>query len=197
MGGEQVEEEDDVGRHSRQLDVEEARCHLHLGLLQGAAEDEEVGPGEEEAGEERILKLVLVQENLVRIQVIPHAVDPQEARNCEEDGQVDDKSNAQEEEGVEAEDDDGQGYRPDVEDPAGEEDGKESAECLDKLNLFLHRLLQLLAAGLGLLLLLFFLVEGEQLRTDLDHYQETHLKERTTHQMVQVVERLFKTVQRP
>ena len=180
MDGEQVEEEDDVGRHPCQLDVEETCCHLHLCLLQGAAEDEEVGPGKEEAGEERILNLVLVRENLVRIQVIPHTLDPQEARNCEEDGQVDDKGNAQEEEGVEAEDDDGQGYCPDVEDPAGEENGKESAECLDKLNLFLHRLLQLLATGRGLLLLLFFLVEGEQLRTDLDHHQETNLKERKT-----------------
>ena len=157
MNREQVEEEDDVGRHPSQMDVEETCCLFRL--LQGAADDEEVGPGKEEAGEERILNLL--RENLVRSQVIPHTVNPQEARNCEEDGEVDDKDNAQEEEGVKFDDDDGQGDRPDVEDPAGEEDWKESTEVLDKLNLGLHRLLQLLATGCGLLLL-FCVVEGEQ-----------------------------------
>ena len=157
MDREQVEEEDDVGRHPSQMDVEET-CSLVL-LLQGTADNEEVGPGKEKADEERILNLV--RKNLVRSQMIPHTATPQEARSCEEDGKVDDKDNGQEEEGVKAEDDDGQGDRPDVEDPAGEEDRKESTEVLDKLNLGLHSLLQLLTTGCGLLLL-FSVVEGEQ-----------------------------------
>ena len=120
MGGEQVEEEYDVGRHPRQLDVEETCCHLHLGLFQGAAEDEEVGPGEEEAGQERILNLFLLREDIVLIPIFSHTADLEKARNDEEDGEVDDEGDGQEEEGVEAEDNDGQGYRPNVEDPTGQ-----------------------------------------------------------------------------
>ena len=75
------------------------------------------------------------------------------------------------------EDDDGQGDRADVEDSAGEEEGKERAEGLDELNFLLQRLLHLLATGCRLLLL-FDVVEGEQLCTDLDHNQETHLHEK-------------------
>ena len=171
VDGEQVEEEDDVGWHPSQVDVEETCCLFCL--LQGAADDKEVGPGKEEAREEEIF----FRGNLVSSQVILHTVNPQEARNCEEDGQVDDKDNAQEEEGVEFDNDDGQGDRPDVEEPAGEEDGKESTEVLDKLNLGLHRLLQFLATCCGLLLLLLCVVEGEQFCTDFDHHQETHLEE--------------------
>jgi len=104
------------------------------------------------------LNLVLLL--LLWIQAISHTVDSQEARNCDEDGEVDEEDNAKEEEGVEAEYNDGKGDRSNVEDPAGEEDGKESTEVLDKLNFLLHRLLQLLATGCGLLLL-FGVVEGE------------------------------------
>ena len=171
VDGEQVEEEDDVGWHPSQVDVEETCCLFCL--LQGAADDKEVGPGKEEAREEEIF----FRGNLVSSQVILHTVNPQEARNCEEDGEVDDKDNAQEEEeSVEAEDDDGQGDRSDVEDPAGEEEGKESTEILDKLDLLFQPLLQLLATGCRLLLFLC-VVEGEQFCTDFDHHQETHLEE--------------------
>ena len=116
MDGEQVEEEDDVGQDSCQLDVEEACRHLHLRLLQGAAEDEEVCPGEEDAGQERILNVFLVRENLVLVPIFPHTADLEEARNHEEDGEVDDKGDSQEEEGVKVEDNNGQGYRPYVDD---------------------------------------------------------------------------------
>ena len=175
MDREQVEEEDDVGQDSCQLDVEEACRHLHLRLLQGAAEDEEVGPGEEEAGQERILNLFLLREDIVLIPIFSHTADLEKARNDEEDGEVDDEGDGQEEEGVEAEDNDGQGYRPNVEDSAGEEEREERAEGLDKVNLLLHSLLELLATCCRLLLL-FGVVEGEQLGTDLDHHQETYLE---------------------
>ena len=177
MDGEQVEEEDDVGQDSCQLDVEEACRHLHLRLLQGAAEDEEVGPGEEEAGQERILNLFLLREDIVLIPIFSHTADLEKARNDEEDGEVDDEGDGQEEEGVEAEDNDGQGYRPDVEDSAGEEERKERAEGLDKVNLLLNSLLELLTTCCRLLLLVE-VVEGEQLGTDLDHHQETYLEGR-------------------
>ena len=44
------------------------------------------------------------------------------------------------------EDDDGQGDRADVEDPAGEEEGEEGAEGLDKVDLVLQGLLELLTS---------------------------------------------------
>ena len=75
------------------------------------------------------------------------------------------------------EDDDGQGDRADVEDPAGEEEGEEGAEGLDKVDLVLQGLLELLAAGCWLLLLLL-VVEGQQLCANLDRHQEAHLKKK-------------------
>ena len=68
----------------------------------------------------------------------------------------------------------GQGDGADVEDPAGEEEGEEGAEGLDKVDLVLQGLPEPLAACGGLLLLLL-VVEGEQLGADLDHHQEAHL----------------------
>ena len=161
MDGEQVEEKDGVGQHSCQLDQEKTCRHLHFCLFQGAAEDEEVCPGKEETGEERIANIFLVRENLVPIQVFPHAVNLEEGRNRQEDCEVDDKGNGQKEEGVEAEDDDGHGYRPNVEDSTCEKEGKESTECLEKLNLFPQGVLQLLATGCRMLLFFRYIVEGD------------------------------------
>ena len=171
MDVEEVEEEDGVGDHPGHLDIEEADLLLHHGLLQGAAQDEEVGPGKEDADQERIF---LIRGDLVLVQVAPDAGYPEEARSQQEDGEVDQEGDAQEVEGVKVEDDDGQGDRADVEDPAGEEEGEEGAEGLDKVHLVLQGPLELLAAGGGLLLLLL-VVEGEQLGADLDHHQEAHL----------------------
>ena len=89
-----------------------------------------------------------------------------------------DKGDSQEVEGVKVEDNKGHGYRPNVEDSAGEEEGEERAEGLDELDLLLQRLFHLLATGCRLLLL-FDVVEGEQLCTDLDHNKETHLHRKT------------------
>ena len=147
MLGEQVEEKDGVGQYPCQLDEKKTCRHLHFCLFQGAAEDEEVCPGKEETGEERVANIFLVRENLLPIQVFPHAVNLEEGRNRQEDCEVDDKGNGQEEEGVEAEDDDGHRYRSNVEDSTSEEEGKESTECLEKLNLFPQGVLQLLATG--------------------------------------------------
>ena len=105
MDGEEVEEEDGVGDHPGHLDVEEAGLLLHPGLLQGAAQDEQVGPGKEDADQERIF---LIRGDLVLVQVSPDAGNPEEARNQQEDGEVDQEGDAQEEEGVIVEDDDGQ-----------------------------------------------------------------------------------------
>ena len=49
VDGEEVKEEDGVGDHPGHLDVEEAGLLLHPRLLQGAAQDEQVGPGKEDA----------------------------------------------------------------------------------------------------------------------------------------------------
>ena len=85
VDGEEVEEEDGVGDHPGHLDIEEADLLLHHGLLQGAAQDEEVGPGKEDADQERIF---LIQGDLVLVQVFPDAGQPEEARNQQEDGEV-------------------------------------------------------------------------------------------------------------
>ena len=82
-------------------------------------------------------------------------------------------NDAQEEEPVKVEDDDGQGDRADVEDPAGEEEAENGAEGLDKVDLVLQGLLELLAAGGGLLFFLL-VVEGEQLGADLDQGGSVH-----------------------
>ena len=105
MDGEQVEEKDGVGQHPRQLDEEKTCRHLHFCLFQGAAEDEEVGPGKEDTDQERIF---LIRGDLVLVQVAPDAGYPEEARSQQEDGEVDQEGDAQEEEGVIVEDDDGQ-----------------------------------------------------------------------------------------
>jgi len=118
-------------------------------------------------------RIFLIRGDLVLVQVFPYTGNPEEARNQQEDGEVDQEGDAQEEEGVKVEDDDGQRDRADVEDPAGEEEGEEGAEGLDKVDLVLQVLPEPLAAGGGLLLLLL-VVEGEQLGADLDHHQETH-----------------------
>ena len=89
-------------------------------------------------------------------------------------------------------DDDGQGDRADVEDSAGEEERKERAEGLDKVNLLLHSLRELLATGCGLLLLVE-VVEGEQLGTDLDHHQETYLEGRLNRRIERLKKTTFKT----
>ena len=175
MDEEEVEEEDGVGDHPGHLDIEEADLLLHHGLLQGAAQDEEVGPGKEDADQERIF---LIWGDLVLVQVSPDAGNPEEARDQQEDGEVDQEGDAQEVEGVKVEDDDGQGDRADVEDSAGEEEGEEGAEGLNKVDLVLQGLLELLAAGGGLLLLLLLVVEGQQLCANLDHHQEAHLKKK-------------------
>ena len=175
MDGEEVEKEDGVGDHPGHLDVEEAGLLLHPGLLQGAAQDEQVGPGKEDADQERIF---FSRGGFVLVQVFPDAGKPEQARNQQEDGEVDQEGDAQEVEGVKVEDDDGQGDRADVEDPAGEEEGEEGAEGLDKVDLVLQGFLELLAAGSGLLPLLLLVVEGQQLCADLDHHQEAHLKKK-------------------
>ena len=48
-------------------------------------------------------------------------------------------------------------------------------DLLDAVGVVLQGLLELLAAGSGLLPLLLLVVEGEQLGADLDHHQEAHL----------------------
>ena len=101
MDGEEVEEEDDVGDHPGHLDVEEAGLLLHPGLLQGAAQDEQVGPGKEDADQERIF---FSRGGFVLVQVFPDAGKPEQARNQQEDGEVDQEGDAQEVEGVKVED---------------------------------------------------------------------------------------------
>ena len=83
MKGEEVEEEDGVGDHSGHLDVEETGLLLHPGLLQGAAQDEQVGPGKEDADQERIF---LIRGNLVLVHVFLDTGNPEKARNQLEDG---------------------------------------------------------------------------------------------------------------
>ena len=102
MDREEVEEEDGVGDHPGHLDVEEAGLLLHPGLHQRAAQDEQVGPGKEDADQERIF---LIRGDLVLVQVFPYTGNPEEARNQQEDGEVDQEGDAQEEEGVIVEDD--------------------------------------------------------------------------------------------
>ena len=63
-------------------------------------------------------------------------------------------NDAQEEEPVKVEDGDDQRDRADVEDATGEEEADNGAEGLDKVDLVLQGLLELLAAGDGLPLLL-------------------------------------------
>ena len=74
MDGEEVEEEDGVGDHPGHLDVEEAGLLLHPGLLQGAAQDEQVGPGKEDADQERIF---FSRGGFVLVQVFPDAGKPE------------------------------------------------------------------------------------------------------------------------
>ena len=74
MDGEEVEEEDVVGDHPGHLDVEEAGLLLHPGLLQRAAQDEQVGPGKEDADQERIF---FSRGGLVLVQVFPNAGKPE------------------------------------------------------------------------------------------------------------------------
>ena len=74
MDGEKVEEEDGVGDHPGHLDVEEAGLLLHPGLLQGAAQDEKVGPGKEDADQERIS---FSRGGFVLVQVFPDAGKPE------------------------------------------------------------------------------------------------------------------------
>ena len=106
-----------------------------------------------------IRKGFLIRGDLVLVHVFPDAGNPEKARNQQEDGEVDQQGDAREVEGDKVEDGDGQRDHADDEDPAGEKEGEEGKEGLDKVDLVLQGLLELLAAGGGLLLLL--VVEGE------------------------------------